>query len=91
MRLFFDIDKKPQKLIFNLLEDEQDSRYKSFVGMLPKQIIFHDPDINPRSIVDLGPMIEEFYQKRPQLQPSLAYMNLSGSSKGKIMLFDGQH
>jgi hypothetical protein len=89
--LFYEVGNQARKLAVNLLVDEQNDRYKSFVGMIPKEVLFHDPEINPRSIVDLEPMIEEFYQKRPQLQPSLAYILLDKSSKGKVMLFDGQH
>jgi hypothetical protein len=38
-------------------------------------------------------MIEEFYLKRPQMQPSLAYFEPTqpGGSVGRLMLFDGQH
>jgi hypothetical protein len=91
MIMSYEVNNKPSTLKYNSLEDEQDSKFKSFVGMLPKEVIFHDPDINPRSIVDLEPMIEEFYQKRPQLQPSLAYIELNNNECGKIKLFDGQH
>jgi hypothetical protein len=60
--------------------------------MIPFVCLHHDPDINPRSIVDLEPMIEEFYNGNPQLQPSLATLDLAQpEGKAKIMLFDGQH
>jgi hypothetical protein len=38
-------------------------------------------------------MIEEFYLKRPQMQPSLAYFEPTqpGGGVGRLMLFDGQH
>jgi hypothetical protein len=37
-------------------------------------------------------MIEEFYQKRPQLQPSLAILSANlPVGRGRIELFDGQH
>jgi hypothetical protein len=65
---------------------------QSFVGMIPLKCIFHDKGVNPRSIADLEPLIEEFYNKHPQLQPSLAHMEVNGSSApSKVMLFDGQH
>jgi len=48
--------------------------------------------MNPRSIVDLEPMIEEFYSGNPQLQPSLATLNVAQSEgKGPVLVFDGQH
>ncbi len=90
LSISYEANTKPNTLNFNLLSDEQNGKFTSFIGMMPKEIIFHDPSVNPRSIVDLEPMIEEFYQKRPQLQPSLAYI-INEQGKGKIKLFDGQH
>ena len=74
-----------------IITDERDKNIKSFVGMLPFEILHHDPTINPRSIVDLEPMIEEFYNKNPQLFPSLALLEMDNDGNGKIMVFDGQH
>ena len=79
------------KLEYPIITDERDKNTKSFVGMLPFEILFHDPTINPRSIVDLEPMIEEFYNKNPQLFPSLALLEMDDDGNGKIMVFDGQH
>ena len=57
----------------------------------PAEIVHHS-NLNPRSIHDLEPMIEEFYYQHPQMQPSLAYFEpKSLGHTGKIMLFDGQH
>jgi hypothetical protein len=38
-------------------------------------------------------MIEEFYYRHPQMQPSLAFFQpgASNEAEGRIMLFDGQH
>jgi hypothetical protein len=37
-------------------------------------------------------MIEEFYNRYPQLQPSIAHIEVAGHSQpSRIMLFDGQH
>ena len=79
------------KLEYPIITDERDKNIQSFVGMLPFEILFHDPTINPRSIVDLEPMIEEFYNKNPQLFPSLALLEMDDDRNGKIMVFDGQH
>ncbi|MCD6381803.1 MAG: hypothetical protein J7L43_02395 [Candidatus Aenigmarchaeota archaeon] len=79
------------KLEHPIITDERDKNIKSFVGMLPFEILHHDPGINPRSIVDLEPMIEEFYNKNPQLFPSLALLEMDNDGNGKIMVFDGQH
>jgi len=79
------------KLEYPIITDERDNSLKSFVGMLPFEILFHDPTINPRSIVDLEPMIDEFYNKNPQLFPSLALLEMDEDGNGKIMVFDGQH
>lgn len=77
---------------YPLIVNENNMNVRSFVGMIPFKHIFHDQTMNPRSIVDLDPLIIEFYNKVPQLQPSLATLNINGSTgSGKIMLFDGQH
>jgi 5-methylcytosine-specific restriction endonuclease McrA len=74
---------------FSLMKDDGQS---SFVGMIPFKWIYHDKTVNPRSIADLEPMIEEFYNQYPQLQPSIAHMEIVAQSHPcKIMLFDGQH
>ncbi len=83
---------KPVTETYHLLEEKSSPPARSFVAMLPFECLHHDRDINPRSIVDLEPMIEEFYGGYPQLQPSLATLNFPGTSgKTKILLFDGQH
>lgn len=80
-----------KRLQFPLLVDQVDRTTKSFVGMLPFAILYHDTAINPRSIVDLEPMIQEFYNKNPQLLPSLAIMEVDDDGDGRILVFDGQH
>lgn len=82
-------DETSRKEHFTLLND---NGVISFTGMIPLSWVYHDKSINPRSIADLEPMIEEFYNKRPQLQPSLAHIEINDNNKSpKIMLFDGQH
>jgi hypothetical protein len=78
-------------LEYPLLSDSLDKSVKSFVGMVPFEIVNHDASINPRSIADLEVMIEEFYNKNPQLFPSLATLDKISDGKAKIMAFDGQH
>lgn len=89
----FNFDGKPQTEEFQLINDPANPGFRSFVGMIPFVCLHHDATINPRSIVDLEMMIEEFYNKNPQLQPSLATLNLDDESgaKGRVLLFDGQH
>jgi len=75
-----------------LITDINDNENKSFFALIPLNYIFHDPTINPRSIVDLEPLIEEFYNKNTQLQPCLAHIEMQKDGNlGKILLFDGQH
>jgi hypothetical protein len=78
---------------FPIQVDPNNSTVRSVTAMVPKESVFHDGTINPRSIVDLEPFIEEFYRGSPQLLPSLAHFSFAedGSKPGKIMLFDGQH
>ena len=91
VKMWFEENGTIRELEYPLLVDEIDKTVKSFIGMLPFTILFHDSTINPRSIVDLEPMIEEFYNKNPQLLPSLAILDVDSSGKGRIMVFDGQH
>jgi len=92
IQISFNLEGRPHTDEFPLIEDPGVPGVRSFVGMVPCECLHHDPTINPRSIVDLEPMIEEFYNRNPQLQPSLASLNIEGvSSRGKILLFDGQH
>lgn len=89
--LSFNVGDEPRTLEFPIVSDER-SRFRSFVGMIPTVLIHHDRTINPRSIVDLEPMIEEFYNRNPQLQPSLARFDFTDpEGVGRILLFDGQH
>ena len=78
---------------FRIEVDPNNPSVRSITAMVPKESVFHDGGINPRSIVDLEPFIEEFYRGNPQLLPSLAHFSFAedGSKPGKIMLFDGQH
>lgn len=77
---------------FPLLRDPNNPSIVSFIGMIPFNHVFHDPTMNPRSIVDVEPLIVEFYNQVPQLQPSLATLSVQGrEGRGQILLFDGQH
>lgn len=91
IKISFKERKEAKKIEFPLLVDEVDKTVRSFIGMLPFTILFHDSTINPRSIVDLEHMIEEFYNKNPQLLPSLAVLNIVNNNDGRISVFDGQH
>lgn len=84
---------EPRSLSLPLIVDDSAGPLvrSSCFGRFPAEIVHHS-NLNPRSIHDLEPMIEEFYYQHPQMQPSLAFFELkSGGQTGKIMLFDGQH
>jgi len=92
VQVSYNLGNIPQTKAFPILIDPAIPDIRSFVGMIPFECLHHDSAVNPRSIVDLEPMIEEFYNGNPQLQPSLATLTVDGNSgKGKILLFDGQH
>lgn len=82
---------QPATSEFQVIEDKR-SKVRCFVGMVPFICLHHNPEINPRSIIDLEGMMEEFYGGNPQLQPSLATLTFEEpEGKGEILLFDGQH
>lgn len=89
------VDGKTKTFRMPIQIDPNNNSVKSFTALVPIEHIFHDADINPRSIVDLEAFIEEFYRGNPQLLPSLAHLNMESgervSGRGKILLFDGQH
>jgi hypothetical protein len=83
---------EPHTETYQLLKEPADPPAISFVARVPFICLHHDHDFNPRSIVDLEPMIEEFYNGYPQLQPSLATLTVKAEDgKSRIMVFDGQH
>lgn len=85
-------ERVPETETYSLLEEPGRPPAKSFLARIPFVCLFHDHEINPRSIIDLEPMIEEFYKGYIQLQPSLATLTTDGSEgKSKILVFDGQH
>ena len=63
-----------------------------FFVQLPIEYVFHDDEINPRSIGDnISKLVKEFYNKNPQLHISLGWTELKEDGASEIKLFDGQH
>ena len=89
-KTFFEAGGQREPSDFIIESDLNNPDIESFTALIPIEYLFHDADINPRSIVDLEGFIEEFYRGNPQLLPSLAHLRLE-NGRGKIQLFDGQH
>ncbi len=63
-----------------------------FFVQLPIEYIYHDDEINPRSIGNnISKLVKEFFNKNPQLHISLGWTELKDGEASEIKLFDGQH
>jgi hypothetical protein len=77
---------------YRIFTDPSNDSYKCFFALLPIEILYHDSELNPRKIVEIDKLIEEFFRRNPQLHVTLCRMHFPESGgRSKILLFDGQH
>ena len=67
------------------------SDMRSFFGAFPIEYLHHDDTINPRSIGNIRPLLEEFQKRNPQLHVALGWWAASDDGVGRLRIFDGQH
>lgn len=69
-----------------IFTDELSGEKSCFV-QLPIEYLFHDNEMNPRTLnASVTKLVEEFYYGNPQLHSCLATIK-----NGKVSIFDGQH
>ena len=67
------------------------SGFRYFFARMTIEYLAHDDHINPRSIgANISKLVAEFFQKRPQLHVSLAWLN-AAEGLSSLHVFDGQH
>jgi hypothetical protein len=79
------------QLIQTPLYHDPISGFQYFFAVLPLGCLHHVEKINPRPLgSNIAKLIQEFYQKRPQLHIQLAWLD-SHDSDSRVYIFDGQH
>lgn len=87
---FPDID-QTDLLTYPVFKDEISGFSSAFLE-LPIEYLHHDDHINPRAIgKNLKKLVEEFYNKLPQLHVSLGWIENTADGHAKVKIFDGQH
>ena len=79
-------------LIEETIHRDELSGFEYCFSKIPIEYLYHDQRINPRPIgQNISKLVDEFYNKRPQLHVSLAWTEATDNNSSHIYVFDGQH
>ncbi len=91
IKLRYDVGAGPVESTFDIMGDPGGAPFDSFFGLLPVEVLYHDAELNPRKILSIDGLLQEFYRRNPQLHVALGRISAEPGDVAKVLVFDGQH